>query len=327
MSAPGAARLDASILIATRDRAASLERTLESLVRQATVSLAYEILVVDNGSRDETKRVLDRFAARLPLCALDEPRPGKNRALNRALERARGELLIFTDDDVVCAPDWVASLVEASRCYSSASVFGGPIEPAFPPETPDWIRAPDFPLASQAFGWFPARVEGESEALPYGANLAIRAAIFEQTRFDERIGPAAGRRYAQGSEYELLMRLRARGERFVHVPTARIVHVLEPHQIELDWLLGRAERVGRGSARLKRKRVPKRIAGWIPLYARLALAWLRAWQACAFARALPPSERFALEQRVHYWRGYIAEARVLRAEARAPDYQVGVAGD
>ena len=306
------AALDASVLIATRDRAESLARTLASLAMQRTDGLAYEVLVVDNGSLDETKRVLDRFSTELPLVALEERRTGKNCALNRALGHARGRLLVFTDDDVRLSPDWLAALVAASHRHPRASVFGGPIEPAFPPGTPAWIRSPDFPLASEAFGALPAQSEGESAALPYGANLAIRSGVFETLRFDERIGPSGATSYAQGSEYELLSRLRAQGERFVHVPAARVVHVLEPHQIEVEWLLGRAERVGRGSARVKRKRVPRTFWGWAPLYGRLAQATFRAW----LGRGLPEPARFARAQRMHYWRGYIAESKRLRAEAK-----------
>ena len=81
-STPGAC--DLSVLIATRDRAGSLARTLDSLVAQEISGLDWELLVVDNGSSDETPAVLARFAKTLPLFALAELRPGKNRALNRA---------------------------------------------------------------------------------------------------------------------------------------------------------------------------------------------------------------------------------------------------
>ncbi len=300
--------LEASVLIATRDRAGSLERTLESLARQSAQALDWELIVVDNGSTDDTKLVLDRFASVLPLVSICEPRPGKNRALNRALEDARGQLLVFTDDDVVVAPNWLASLVAASHRWPDVAVLGGPIEPVFPPGTPDWMRAPDFVLASEAFGAKRRAEEGLTDQFPFGANLAIRARIFGALRFDEAVGPVAARSYPQGSEYELLSRLRQRGERFVHVPDARVLHIILPHQVELEWLFGRAERVGRGAARIKRKRVPKTFAGWVPLFFNL---WRAKWRAHR-ARKLDDPDRFRIAQRVHYWRGYIAESRALR---------------
>jgi glycosyltransferase involved in cell wall biosynthesis len=300
---------EASVLIATRDRAGSLERTLACLARQEAVDFPWELIVVDNGSRDDTKQVLDRHATDLPLVVLTEPQAGKNRALNHALEVARGSLLVFTDDDITMGPGWLAALVRASRRFRDASVFGGPIVPVFPPDAPDWLRSPDFVLASEAFGWRPAAAEGPGEAAPFGANLALRARLFESLRFDERLGPA-GSRYAQGGEWELLMRLRRAGEVFVHVPDAPVEHTILPHQIERTWLLERAHRIGRGSARIKGRRVPCGAVGWLRLHLHLGAARARA----LLARRLADPERFAVEHRVDYWRGYIDESRRIRAE-------------
>lgn len=319
-STPGGCEL--SVLVATRDRAASLDRTLASLAAADTEGLDWEILVVDNGSRDATQAVLARFSTALPLVAIAEPRAGKNRALNRALERARGRLLVFTDDDVLVATGWLRALRAAAQRWPEAAGFGGPIEPVFPPDTPAWIAAPDFVLASEAFGAKPRAVEGYTDSLPFGANLALRASLFETIGFDEAVGPVAGAAsYAQGSEYALLSRLRERGARFVHVPEATVTHVLLPHQVEFDWLLGRAERIGRGSARIKRKRVPRTPLGWIGLYAQL---WRARWRARR-ARRLPDPERFRIVHRVRYWQGYLAESRVLRRESGHSRSEAGVA--
>lgn len=305
-----AGRCAASVLVATRDRAGSLARTLASLAEQQLDRDAWELVVVDNGSRDATPSVLAAHADRLPLRVVAEPRPGKSRALNAALPLARGELVAFTDDDVRVPPRWLDQLLAASRRFPEASIFGGPIDPVFPEETPDWIRSPAFVLASEAFGRLPAATEGPGEVMPYGANMALRARLFERHRFDETVGPSDAASYAQGSEYELLRRLRREGERYAHVPSARVEHFILPHQVERTWLLARAERVGRGSARIKRERVPRTLFGWIPLLLRLAGAEWRARR----AQTLPDPERFDIEQRAHYWRGYVAESRRLRAE-------------
>lgn len=304
---------EASVLIATRDRCGSLARTLGSLAKQRGAGIDWEVVVVDNGSIDETRRVIDSFAGRLPLRTIEEPVPGKNRALNRALECARGQLVLFTDDDVVLPPDWVVRYVEASHRWKEGNVFGGPIEPIFPETTPGWLRSPTFALASAAYGARPTLPEGATDVMPFGANFAVRAAVFERHRFEELVGPDGTARYRQGSEHEFLLRLRRSGERFIHVPDARVGHVIAAHQLEIDWLLGRVERIARGSARIKGKRVPKTLVGWIPLYVRL---WTSEWRALR-ARGLPDEQRFERSERAHYWRGYVAEARMLRAELRS----------
>ncbi|MHA7836693.1 MAG: glycosyltransferase family 2 protein [bacterium] len=304
-----------SVLIATRDRACSLERTLLSIAASPP-SASWEVIVIDNGSRDDTARLLDSMRSRLPLVVASEPRRGKNRALNRGLDLALGQLLTFTDDDVIASPGWLEALLVASRRWPRASIFGGPILPRFPPGTPAWIRDPGFPLAAEAFGRKPEEPEGYTESLPYGANLALRASVFERIRFDGKLGPGSRRSYAQGSEYELLLRLRAAGERIVHVPDARVEHRITPEQTTVDWLLGRAERVGRGSARLKGKRVPRGVSSWLSLHLRR----LRAEWVASSSRRGPDAERFAAAHRAHYWRGYLDESRRIRRERRSgPD--------
>lgn len=302
--------LVATVLIATRDRAASLERTLGSLADQKIEGRGWELIVVDNGSRDETQRLLAAWGEALPLRVLDVPRPGKSHALNEGLVHAKGELIVFTDDDVQVAPTWLADLIEAARRCPEAAIFGGPIEPVFPEETPPWIAAPSFVLASEAFGRLPAQAEGIGETLPYGANMALRARLLDRHCFDGRVGPRGTRNYVQGSEYDLLLRLRSEGERAYHVPSATVRHFILPHQVEWSWLLGRAERIGRGSARIKRKRVPQTVFGWLPLWLRRVGAEWRALR----ARSLSEPDRFDRVQRAHYWRGYVAEARRLRSE-------------
>ncbi len=126
----------------------------------------------------------------------------------------------------------------------------------------------------------------------------------------KRSARSPGPSYAQGSEWALLTGLRAQGVGFVHVPAAAVIHTILPHQVEIDWLLGRAERIGRGSARIKRRRVPKSPLGWLGLYARLGLARLRALR----AGSLAVPARFRIVHRVRYWQGYVAEARKLRGE-------------
>src|SRR4051812_20676605 len=101
--------LDASVLIATRNRPAQLAETLGYLARQASDGVRFEVIVADNGGDAATAAVLADARAALDVVAVVEPRPGKNRALNRALPRARGALLVFTDDDVEPRAGWLAA--------------------------------------------------------------------------------------------------------------------------------------------------------------------------------------------------------------------------
>ncbi|MBV9232998.1 MAG: glycosyltransferase [Candidatus Eremiobacteraeota bacterium] len=114
-----------SVIIATRNRAAELAQALESLQRQDGAP-AFEILVVDNGSTDETQLVTARFErATVPVRYVWEARPNRARARNRGVEVARGTHLLFCDDDVELPRRWVAAHASAQR--NERSVVNGPI--------------------------------------------------------------------------------------------------------------------------------------------------------------------------------------------------------
>jgi glycosyltransferase involved in cell wall biosynthesis len=247
MSSPPSSK-DASVILATRNRDDVLAQTLSHLGRQATGDLSWEVIVVDNGSTDGTSGVLADAARRLPLVSLRESAPGKNRALNQALAVARGELLIFTDDDVIADPGWIANLVGASRRWPTATIFGGRIQLAFPPGTPAWLKEPLHGAMNFA-RYAPAEPEGQTTHLPNGPNFAVRATALQGLRYREDIGPQAGTAYAMGSETELIVRLRERGATMVYVPSATVEHVVQPNQLTDRYLFGRSYRLGRGQVR------------------------------------------------------------------------------
>jgi glycosyltransferase involved in cell wall biosynthesis len=297
-----------SVIIATRNRAALLDQTLSHLAGQSLPKDRFEVIVADNGSDDTTPAVIDKWKARLPLTSVTEPMAGKNRALNRALPMARGELFVFTDDDVIPAPNWLEELDGAARRWPDDAIFGGPIRPRFPDATPKFIRDHEFPFAVYAFGWFELDApEGPMTTRPFGANLAIRRHVFDQYKYCETIGPA-GKNYAMGSESELLKRLTATGMRIIHVPTARVEHVIESHQVTLEWLKSRAYRAGRGRARMFEGSAVNLL--WsVPrhLWRKCLNAWLRS----TIGRFASPRTRWCTALDYYSVRGMIAELREL----------------
>lgn len=268
--------IEISVIFATRNRERLLESTLTSLERQEVNGIRWEVIVADNGSSDNTRTVLDRARKRLPLTTLYEAQPGKARCLNLALEIARGELLVFTDDDVQLSTGWLSELLGAARRWPDSGIFCGPIHPRFAAEAPAWLRRHRFAAAS--FSIFePASDEGPLRPglLPFGPNFAVRARSMVELRFCTKIGPS-GSDYAMGGETELLQRLVEKGERVVYVPSAPVHHFVGEHQLEIGWLLKRAYRLGRGLARLRPDRTSVRINGvpWY-LWCRVPLAGLR----------------------------------------------------
>ncbi len=192
--------MDVTVAICTRNRANSLARTLESL-RQMTIpdGLAWEVVVVDNASRDATPAVLRDFAAKLPLRAEKEPVVGLSRARNRAVAAARGDWLVWTDDDVLVDANWLAAYVAAFRRWPDAAVFGGKVLPLLEPPTPDWFRAAQpllgYLMAQRDFGDAPLPLCVAEGRVPFGANYAVRMQEQRGRQYDPDLGPgsASGR--------------------------------------------------------------------------------------------------------------------------------------
>jgi hypothetical protein len=303
--------LDVSVLMATRNRADLLRATLTHLARQATDGLRWEVVVVDNnGSDDGTAAVLAAARAALPLVVLSEPRPGKNRAMNRALSVARGTLLVFTDDDVEPVPRWLVEYAGAASRWPSNPVFGGPITPRLPPTAPSWLAT--HPFAVAAFGRLePAVVEGPCASQPFGANYAVRAGRMAGLAFREDFGPqGGGAKDLMGGETELLQRLFAAGERTVFVPTAGICHLIQPHQTTPEWLFQRAFRHGRTYRRLHRTR--RRVLDSSRLCARFAARWL------AHALATWTGDQARVDANIKFFqaRGQLYEYALARTATR-----------
>ena len=242
--------------------------------------LDVEFLVVDNGSDDDTRDVLNAFTTKLTLKFWSEPRPGKNRCLNQAIKQAIGELFVFTDDDVTPSPDWLQQYAAALTRWPEDQVFGGRIDLGFPPDAPDWIMQLRPPYSTYAFSDFdPGTAEGPTTRCPTGPNMAVAASVFQSHEFNPDVGPA-GKSYAMGSETELLFRLRDAGHRFIYLPDAQVVHRIRNDQLSLTWLAGRAQRLGRGAARSAGKST--RLGGvvwriWAKLFLATPLVWITTW--------------------------------------------------
>jgi glycosyltransferase involved in cell wall biosynthesis len=151
-----------TIAICTFNRAESLRRTLDSLLAmRLSEDIGWEVVVVNNNCTDHTDQVIASFANRLPIRQAFEAEPGQSNARNRAVEAARGDYIIWTDDDVIVDPEWLRGYFEAFRRWPEAAIFGGPIIPRYEPPVVTWVMQSETLLA----GAYAARDCGD-EALP-----------------------------------------------------------------------------------------------------------------------------------------------------------------
>ena len=240
--------MDISLILTTSRRAEILAPTLEGLCRLDTRGLIWEILVVDNADDAPTRAVAEAFRLHLPVRLLVEPRRGQNIARNRAIPEARGQLVVFTDDDVTAEPDWLHEVWEGVGRWHEARLFGGRVLPCWPD---DGAPARDHRFFTHAY----AIADWDEPEGPYSPhrvfspNMAFRGSIFaDGWRFDPRIGPDGTETYMTGSETSLTLSLERAGFAPIYLPRATVHHRIRPEQLCPAWLYQRAFRMGRWQA-------------------------------------------------------------------------------
>ncbi len=229
--------MDVTIAICTWNRARFLGRTLEHFRRlRIPHGLDWELLIVENNCTDETPAVIQSFADCLPIVREVEPVLGLARARNRALDVARGDLVIFTDDDVLVDEDWLVELCAAAERWPDAAYFGGLITPLYVEEPPPWYRANERILKTFVGEGHDLgeteRVLGPKE-FPWGPSMAYRRVAFEKIRFRSDIG-RRGRERADREDEVYGDQLVKAGFRGVWVPSAKVQHVVGPEHLTLD---------------------------------------------------------------------------------------------
>jgi glycosyltransferase involved in cell wall biosynthesis len=198
-----------SVVVPTRDRAGYLRVCLASIAAQQLAE-PFEIVVVDDGSADDTPAVAERAGAE--LVRLPGPR-GPNAARNAGVARSRAGLVAFVDDDVEAPPGWLGAVVEGARRHPGADAFGGPIHARLEGPSPRSCGREPAPITTLDLG-----IEDHETERVWGANMALRRSAFE------RIGGFDDRLPQFGEEEEWLTRLRAGGGRVMYLAAAGLDH-------------------------------------------------------------------------------------------------------
>ena len=224
-----------SIVLCTRDRANQLTRTVQSL---ATIAVpegcTWELLVVDNDSVDATSAVVaEAKLSNMTLRPLYEPRIGQSHARNLGIAEARGEVIVFTDDDLRYSPEWLEVMTQPLR-DSEADAVTGAMRLA-PHLERDWMG----PMHRI---WLAAPQQGLSaDCNLVGANMAIaRRVLSRVSNFDPELG--AGQR-GFGEDTLFGAQLREAGYQIAGVPL-RTEHHFLPERLTRASFLSHAKKLG-----------------------------------------------------------------------------------
>jgi glycosyltransferase involved in cell wall biosynthesis len=316
----GAPTVDATVLICTYNRASYLASTLESIARTpANPGFSWDVLVVDNNSSDATRQVVEARAAGYPvrLRYLFEGRQGKSIALNTGMDAARAAIIVFTDDDVQVAPDWLDAAVRPLLGRQDIDYTGGPVRPIWDAPPPAWLD-----LRGNLAGTIAVKDHGPEPFLfedrmktPLGVNMAVRRSLIEAIGgFRPDLG-RNGKALLGQEQAEFFYRSREAGAKGLYVPAMVLDHVVPASRLTRTYFRrwwywkgvshARVHQLhGRTELNVDIRRIP-RVLG-VPRFVfgallRHAAGWLHAW----IARA--PAARAGHWLALAYYVGYCRE--------------------
>ena len=246
-----------SLAVCTYNRATKLRRLLGSIegaLRQTTQG-AWEVLVVDNNSSDFTQDICRKYADRIPLIYIFEGEQGLSNARNRAISECSGNLLLFTDDDVIVNENWLRAYEEGSGEYAAASYFGGRVLPLWETPRPSWLKDERMPLLGGLFVHYDlgesSQWLGDEDPNPFGASFAIRRDLFDRVGLFRRDLGVNGEVPGRGEEAEYLARARAAGFRGAYLAEAVCHHPVEPDRLSIGYLYRYGVQKGIAEARMR----------------------------------------------------------------------------
>lgn len=233
-----------SVIIPTFNRANMLAITLDSFIKQNYPKDCYEIIVVNNNSTDNTQDIIDEYENKYPglITGLFESRQGVHYARNSAALVAQGDLLYYTDDDMIAYPDLISNLVKVfidNRDVASAS---GKIIPKWEVEPPIWVKE------NLMNGWLSLNDLGDDTIITeedigvYSCHQMIRKNIFlDVGGFNPE--NTAGEWLGDG-ETGLNIKIKNLGYKFAYVGNSVIEHMIPPSRMTQNYLNNRLANQG-----------------------------------------------------------------------------------
>ena len=218
---------DISAVITTYNRSEMLATALAAVLGQKTGSVSYEVVVVDNNSTDNTRATIEAFIANghTNLRYVFEPKQGIAHGRNAGVAAAQGDIIAFTDDDVVVRENWIATIKRAFDENPGIQYVGGKILPRWTEPPPQWLTVDHWwPLALLDRGDKRFYVNASNHICLPTANAAFRREVFSQ------IGLFSPE-FSGREDHELLIRLLQAGGQGMYEPDLVVTASVQPERL------------------------------------------------------------------------------------------------
>ncbi len=229
-----------SAIICTHNRDTYLGAAIDSLLAQ-DFSAEFEVVVVDNGSSDRTREVVEQRLGNPRVKYVFEPTIGLSVARNTGARVASGEILAYLDDDAVASVSWLQVLSAAYEHNSQLAIAGGKVTLLWPPniEPPHWL-SPGLAGNLGAYDLGDRMIYIQQPGLtPRGLNYSLRRSFLEEIGgFDPHLG-RVGKNLLSNEELQMTEFALQRGWQVAYLPQALVAHNVAPERLKRSWFLNR----------------------------------------------------------------------------------------
>ncbi len=228
-----------SVILCTYNRDRYLYNVLHSIAAGTLAPTEYEIVLVNNNSTDRTEEECHRFTADHPDVAFRycvETQQGLSHARNRGIREAKGDILVYVDDDALVNAEYLQTYADFFVRSRDAVAAGGPILPQYDGcEEPDWMSHYTRQLVTGKLWLGDKEREFPGDAFPGGGNAAYRSSVFESVGlFNVELG-RKGNSLVGAEEKDLFDKMTSRGMKFYYLPTAILYHLIPPKKLTQDY--------------------------------------------------------------------------------------------
>lgn len=233
--------MELSVIVSTFNRIDDLQRLIDSLLEQnISTSIAWEIVVSNNGSTDGTGEVIESLVitSSIPIRYIYQPQKAKSYGLNAAIRVAKGNFLAFTDDDIIIPVDWVRNILEYFNNNPNTSCIGGPVELYNEKDKDISVRT------SKTFAAYDKENFNPGYMPIIGCNMILTRSLVETVgSFDVRMGP--GSYIGCSEDLDYIYRVLELGFTIQYVPDILVLHnhgrknLMDVSKVKKRYMIGR----------------------------------------------------------------------------------------
>ncbi len=238
-----------SIVICTYNRADYIQEAMESLYNQTLAKSAFEVIIVNNNSSDNTEKVCRNFITThsdAQYYFLNEQQQGASFARNTGAKLSKSPLLCFMDDDAVAEKNYLQRIIHFFNSYPDAGGLGGRIIPRYIPSEPKWMSHFVSSLVGN-FDYSKTVTQFSTNKYPLESNMVIKKEDFIKVNgFNTALPGVIGNFRIGGEGKEFFLKLKALGKSIYYDPSIIVEHVIETKKLTAEYLYRVASGIGRG---------------------------------------------------------------------------------